>query len=347
LEQQGLYSGFDRHRIRLVVGGLWGDVYQTTDKVNFDINIDPLLGVVFSPRGALVDVSDTADVWLPERDRSVVYAAVQDEWQLAKRWQLTSGLRYDHYSDFGDTINPRLALVWATTDNWTSRLLYGRAFRAPSFEELYVTSNPVGLGDPDLNPEIIDTVELAFSWRDDRERNAGINLFYFDIDDYIERVPNGVAGQNQSANDGARRGQGVEVEGGMPLFTGLRFSANYAWVYVEDKRSGDDVGEAPGQQAYLALDWQFASFWQLGTQLNWFGRIERTAGDNRDPIDSAAVLDMTLRRIKLFNRAELAVRLRNVLDQNYVAPSPGPAATIPGDYPQPGINGDVSFRYRF
>ena len=93
LEQLGVYTGFDNHRVRIALGGMHGDIYETTDKVNFEIAIDPVLGVVFNPRGALVDVSDTDEVWLPERDRTVLYAAVQDEWQLAPRWQLASGLR--------------------------------------------------------------------------------------------------------------------------------------------------------------------------------------------------------------------------------------------------------------
>ena len=36
-------------------------------------------------------------------------------------WELTAGVRYDHYSDFGDTVNPRLALVWSTTRNLTTK----------------------------------------------------------------------------------------------------------------------------------------------------------------------------------------------------------------------------------
>jgi outer membrane receptor for ferrienterochelin and colicins len=39
------------------------------------------------------------------------YAYGQDEWRAAQDWTLTAGLRHDHYSDFGSTTNPRLALV--------------------------------------------------------------------------------------------------------------------------------------------------------------------------------------------------------------------------------------------
>ncbi|GAB6042124.1 hypothetical protein JCM17961_28000 [Endothiovibrio diazotrophicus] len=57
---------------------------------------------------------------------------LQDERAVAPDWQFTVGVRYDDYSDFGSTINPRLSLVWATDYDLSTKLLYGRAFRAPS-----------------------------------------------------------------------------------------------------------------------------------------------------------------------------------------------------------------------
>lgn len=121
------FRGFDNHLIRLGTGTNWGDVYETTETKNFNPS---------NMSGELEDVSDTDEVWLPEEDRTTYHAFIQDEWQLADNWQLTSGIRYDHYSDFGSTTNPRFALIWATTDSITTKLLYGRAFRAPAMAEL-------------------------------------------------------------------------------------------------------------------------------------------------------------------------------------------------------------------
>ncbi|MCI5210394.1 MAG: TonB-dependent receptor, partial [Candidatus Electrothrix sp. ATG2] len=33
--------------------------------------------------------------------RMVLYASLQDEWAFARNWEVTAGIRYDHYSDFG------------------------------------------------------------------------------------------------------------------------------------------------------------------------------------------------------------------------------------------------------
>ncbi len=100
-------------------------------------------------------------VYLLPHKRSINYAFLQDEWQLATEWNLTAGLRHDRYSDFGSTTNPRLALVWNAAYNVTLKALHGRAFRSPSFTEQYSTNNPTNRGNPNLKPERIKMTELA------------------------------------------------------------------------------------------------------------------------------------------------------------------------------------------
>jgi iron complex outermembrane receptor protein len=55
---------------------------------------------------------------------------------LANNWSLTAGAGYNHYSDFGNTFNLRAALVWEARYDLTAKLMYGSAFRAPSFQEM-------------------------------------------------------------------------------------------------------------------------------------------------------------------------------------------------------------------
>jgi len=69
---------------------------------------------------------DSTNIFLTPHDRRVNYAYAQDEWAFTQDWYLTAGVRQDHYSDFGNTTNPRLALVWETAYNLTTKVLYGR-----------------------------------------------------------------------------------------------------------------------------------------------------------------------------------------------------------------------------
>jgi outer membrane receptor for ferrienterochelin and colicins len=154
------YTGLHSHKLRFGVGTQNDDLYRIQETKNFST---PSPGALV-PLGSVQDVTETAPFMHPH-SRRVNYMYAQDEWAFIRDWYLTAGLRRDHYSDFGNTTNPRLALVWETAYNLTSKILYGRAFRPPSFSELYAINNPVGLGNPNLKAETNASTEIAFVWR--------------------------------------------------------------------------------------------------------------------------------------------------------------------------------------
>jgi outer membrane receptor protein involved in Fe transport len=68
------------------------------------------------------------------------------------RLEISLAGRYEKYSDFGDTFNPKLGLRWAPLKWMKLRTSWGRSFKAPNFIDLYDTSNNlaflVALPDP-------------------------------------------------------------------------------------------------------------------------------------------------------------------------------------------------------
>ncbi|HLO61348.1 MAG TPA: TonB-dependent receptor, partial [Azonexus sp.] len=140
LSATSVYSGFTDHRIRFGFGHDQMEIYRTSETKNFT-QIPALTPLpMYSASGA--------NLFLSPHKRNLNYLYAQDEWNFARDWTLTGGLRYDSYSDFGSTTNPRLALVWEVRQDLTAKLMYGTAFRAPSFVEQYATGNPVALGNP-------------------------------------------------------------------------------------------------------------------------------------------------------------------------------------------------------
>lgn len=53
----------------------------------------------------------------------------------------SAAVRHDHYSDFGDTTNPKLGANWGVTSDLDVRTTWGDAFRAPSAGELLLQQN--------------------------------------------------------------------------------------------------------------------------------------------------------------------------------------------------------------
>jgi iron complex outermembrane receptor protein len=74
------------------------------------------------------------------------------QWPVATRAVLTGGLRFDGYSTFGSAWSPSLAASVWLGPNLRLRGSAARAFRVPTFTELYY-HDPANLGRPDLVAE--------------------------------------------------------------------------------------------------------------------------------------------------------------------------------------------------
>lgn len=78
------------------------------------------------------------------------------------RFHVLWGGRYDGYSDVGGEASPRLGLIFNPTDRSAVKLLYGHAFRAPATLEKFGLARDNLVGNPQIQPESIDTYEVVF-----------------------------------------------------------------------------------------------------------------------------------------------------------------------------------------
>ena len=326
LNLSAFYTGFQSHKLRFGAGTQDDDLYRTRETKNFST---PAHGVLF-PLGSVVDVSDSAPFLRPH-SRRVNHVYVQDEWALARDWYLTAGVRHDRYSDFGGTTNPRLALVWETAYNLTSKLLYGRAFRPPSFSELYNINNPVGVGNPNLKPETNESVELAFAWQPASTLQTSLNLFRYRMKDILRFVQNPDA-TITAQNAGEQTGQGLEVELAWEASASLRLSGNYAQQRSIDVATDRDAGNAPRHHVYARADWRFMPAWTLNAQLNYVADRKREPSDTRPAIADYHTVDLTLRNKKRSGDWDFAFTVRNLFNADAREPSPAPGL-IPNDLP--------------
>jgi iron complex outermembrane receptor protein len=76
---------------------------------------------------------------VPPTSASRTISAVFSELSLpfAKGWEATLAARYDHYSDFGSTFNPRVALRFQPSKELLLRGSYGTGFRAPTLWDVH------------------------------------------------------------------------------------------------------------------------------------------------------------------------------------------------------------------
>lgn len=341
LEFVSIYNGFDSHRVRFSVGAR-RQSFDGNETKNFGPGVidgtQPVIG------GELTDVTNTPFVYLNDGSRSVRFLSLQDEWKLSPALTLTSGVRYDNYSDFGGTTNPRLALVWAASENLTTKLLYGSAFRAPSISELYFKNNPVSLGNPNLNPETINTLEWSFNYRLNPNLQTTLTLFRYKAADMIEFMPdsNGVTKTAQNARD--QDGKGYELEFSWKPVQQFRLSSSYSMQDATDATSNAKIPDAPGRQIKLNADWEFYRNWFFNSQLDWVADRERATTDNRPAIANYTWINFTLRAKDIVPDLDLSLAVRNATNADAREPSSG---RIVKDYPLESRSGWVELTYSF
>lgn len=338
LDLTSIFTGWQAHRVRIALG-LRQQSVDTRELKNFGPGITEIGGPV-------VDVSNTEYVYLPNSRRTIGYLSLQDEWQLAPDLQLTMGARYDDYSDVGSTVNPRLALVWSNSARLTSKLMYGSAFRAPSFSELRFQNNPVTLGNSQLSPEQIDTLELSFNYLPHEQLQTSLTLFSYQARDMIEFVtPADESISSKQANNVLDvNGNGLEWEVQWKPQPGLRLGGSYSLQQARNLRLQEPVADAPEQQIKLSADWEFAQNWFVNQQLAWVADRGRVAGDARAPIADYTLVNLTLRRTNLWRELNASFALRNLLDEKARAPSSGEIAE---DYPLEGRSLWLQLDYQF
>ncbi|TAK91371.1 MAG: TonB-dependent receptor [Burkholderiaceae bacterium] len=335
------YSGFDKHALRIGAGHDDLNLYKTDTHKNFFLSpagVPTCLGgavggVCLDPA---MDYNEIQPHIRPQR-RKNNYLYVQDEWNFAKDWTLTTGLRHDRYSDFGNTTNPRLALVWDAAYNLTAKLLYGTAFRAPSFNEQYGI-NPVANGNPNLKPETIRTIETAFAWQARKDMQVNLSLFRYVAKDIIRVVSNAPSPGSTYQNTGKQNGHGFELETVWDVDRDLRLTGNYSYQHSVDQSTERDAGYAPHNHFYGRADWRFTPGWLFSPQINWVEDRKRAsafgaAQDTRPDIADYTTVDVSLRSIGGKYQWDFAASIHNLFNANVREPTLSPGTAIPNDLP--------------
>ena len=333
------YEVFDGNVITL--GLEYRLINQTSvrNSSNFDpVTLDPLEG--------MQDFSDTYP-FIKEVTRRIESVYLQDTWDITNTINLTLGIRYDHYSDFGGALSPRAGLTWAFMKNASLKLLYGEAFRAPSFQEMYTTNQPAVQGNPDLDPETIRTYEAGLSYQFNKYVTSSINYFYNDVKDLIGlRVIDIERNTRRFENEKSAHVQGIEMETKVNIMKDNYIFMNYTFQNPED----DDGNDLPFVAQHTGNFGVNVHYWKyINTNLSTFvsGRRSRDKTDERetrDDLPAYALFNLSIIGKEFFKTMEVQGTVFNLLDKDYSDPG---GVSIPEDLPRPGRTFFVGLSYQF
>jgi outer membrane receptor protein involved in Fe transport len=183
--------------VRLAVGGS----YREDDLISTRVWLIPANGRQVRADDARQVTSAFAELYVP-----IIGAKQGFGW--ARRIDLSLAGRYDDYSDFGSTTNPKVGIVWSPIDSLDLRASVSSSFRAPNVAEKALgvrgvqistgmmdapdgsgTRIPIFylLGSAPLTAEESDNLAVGLTWRPQMLSGFELSLDYFEID-YTNRI---------------------------------------------------------------------------------------------------------------------------------------------------------------
>lgn len=278
-----------------------------------------------------------------ERDGRNLGAFAQVELSLLTNLVLNVGGRFDHFSTFGETANPRLALIyepWAAT---TFKALYGEAYRAPNAYELYYAYPGQSKANPNLQPEEIRTYELVWEQRLPAHLRFSASAYHYEVKNLASQVVDPGDGLLVFQNQAAAKASGLELALEARFTNGITARIAYAIQNAEDEATGLELSNSPHALAKLNVS---APLWRdkvfAGVDLQYSSPVSTLLGNRSEEI---WLLNATLFSRPVGDNLEISATLYNVLDERH-----GFSAStehVQDTIPLPGRSFRLKATYRF
>lgn len=177
---------------------------------------------------------DSTDIGNQQAINGAIF--IQDTWQANEDddLKLTAGLRYDYNQLFGGQFNPRVGLNYRLEDEVSFHASVSRAYRVPTFDDLYWPEDAYTGGNPDLVPETAWAYEAGIRYlNEEGDMKAELNMFLKNASQLINWAPD-EAGVWRPSNIGSARVNGLELILQSELNEHFSVQANYTYLNAKD-----------------------------------------------------------------------------------------------------------------
>lgn len=225
--------------------------------------------------GEIIGVGGTSG----EGDRDIESVFLEFDIPIWEYLDLQLAGRWDHYSDFGDTFNPKMAIRWQPFNNLTLRANIGTGFKAPALHELYSgdinafesvfdpkkgTIREVRFtssGNEDLEAEESTTWGFGFSWDVVEPWNLTADYWHIENENAVLSSPQFYVNNEARFPDNVVRNGSGNITSVLSPFNNV--AAQRMW--------GFDLSST--------LTWEFASIGQfrLKAGANYLGSFQQSA----------------------------------------------------------------------
>ncbi len=326
---------------------------EHNDEITFQGNWDPdisreSLGFIFVPK----EGPYTRELWwfgqlqplVPQSERQVNSAYLQNSWQPSEDWSLTLGAHYDDYDDVGSNLSLRSGLVYQFNPQSTLKLLFGEAFRAPTLFELNALIATGLIGNAELKPETVDTLDIV--WLQDWGRmQSSLTYYKSRFDNVIDTVlvDDIVAGfaSFQPQNLGTLDLSGWELELAAQLGDNWSTRLGFAQANQFVKLG------SPQQNGSIALNYQQQN-WNANLSAVWHSSVLSRQISDTQPNEITIDSYWLLKSHWVYHWSEsltFSATINNLLDEDYSGYSP--VNGLEQGSPHRGRHWQVALRWGF
>jgi len=230
------------------------------------------------------------------------------QWTPGKNAAIYPGLRFDYYSNFGSSVSPSLSGSWWVWPRLRVRSSAGRAFRIPTFTELYYR-DPNNQASPTLRPESAWSEEVGADFIPAKNWLGSLTLFLRQERNVIDWIRTSSAEKWRTANIRDLQTAGAEIGIERSLGSRARVAARYTRISI-------DAGRIDYTSKYV-LDYARDSWSASGSFPVPFSFAYQQTASYRRRADGRAYWVLNGRLERHFSRITAGLDLTNMLNTEY------------------------------
>ncbi len=265
------------------------------------------------------------------------------------------GLRFDHNSVYKEQTNPRLSMIYSLNKIWKLSLSAGRAYRAPTFNDLFWPRNKetffgidyITQGNEDLDPETSVSYDFGVQAKLNKRFLGKMTIFYSKIKDLIKwsSTESGSTILYQPENVEKGINQGIELGIETKILPQISQSINYTYLHSAGKSENEDdyviLEFKPHHRANCEIN--YLNNFGLGMNLSCEYVHNQWEQRNKSGyrIPSRTILNGRISQ-KILD-AEIFLAIDNITDKRYITRTDG----FGKFYPLPGrtYRGGIMWRF--
>ena len=256
---------------------------------------------------------------------------VTDEWNISGPLKFNLGGRYDEHEMFGGEFSPRLGAVYNVNQKFNFHLSASKAYRTPTFNDLYWPEDTYTAGNPDLEPETAKAYEVGARYHTSQTKLKA-NYFIRKADNLIDWAQDDNTGQWKPYNLSEAQISGIEMSLQQYLFDNTTADFNYTYLDAQNEQTDSRIKYKPYHTANFALKYNPESLTAKVNGKLVAGRTGNSA--SYFVVDTKLSKDLKVAQRKM----KVSLKVNNLLDREY---------QVVNNYPMPERNYGISCKVKF